>query len=109
MQNHWADAPEPDINDPETFDCSLMRFSVAAPINVSCQGRPQDEPPSMVVLYGYWLNEIGWRGGGTLMVETDAGKMTLTLVSPAKHVMAVDQSNVKRRVFFIDVHADHIR
>lgn len=109
MQNHGADAPEPDVNKPESFDCSLMRFSVAAPINLSCQGVPQDEPPSMVVLYGHWLNEIGWRGGGTLMVETDAGKVTLTLVGPAKHVLAVDLGNVKRRLFFIDIHADHIR
>ena len=109
MQQHWADAPEPDVNERDARDTSLMRFSVAAPLVMPRQGGHDDEPPSLVVLYGYWLNEIGFRDGGTLMVETDAGKVTMSLVAPAQHVMAVDHSNVKCRVFFIDIHADHIR
>ncbi len=109
MQNDPGDPPDLDFNEQNSLPCSLTCFSVCPPSTVSYQGGANDEPPSLVVMCGYWLNEMGWRGGGTLMAETEAGKMTLTLVSPAKHVMAVDPSKVPRRVFFIDIHSDRIR
>ena len=109
MQNGPGDTPDLDINQPNALDCSLTRFSVSPPNNISYHGGANDEPPSLVVMCGYWLNEMGWKGGGTLMAETEPGKMTLSLVSPPRHVMAVDHDKVPRRVFFIDIHSDRIR